>query len=138
MSSPVVKNVSKRQRDGYKTFSQWYDDENNIYIGRNAGKYAQRSASDSKWVNPFICVDYNVSSEEWVSELLAKCYEKYIRNSDELMSSLHELRGKKLGCWCKPKFCHGDVLVKLFNEKYGEHSYEEPVEKKRKTQKSEK
>jgi len=22
-----------------------------------------------------------------------------------------ELKGKTLGCWCKPKACHGDVLI---------------------------
>ena len=141
MSPPVVKNVSKRQRDGYKTFGQWFDDENNVYIARNAGKYAKRSVKDSKWVNPFICCDWDVTKEEWVSEELMRCYEKYIRNRGELMSSLHELRGKQLGCWCKPKLCHGDVLVKLYKEKYGEQSNEkneEPVEKRKKIQKTEK
>jgi hypothetical protein len=29
---------------------------------------------------------------------------------------LRQLCGKRLGCWCKPKPCHGDVLVKLINE----------------------
>jgi hypothetical protein len=32
------------------------------------------------------------------------------------MNSLHELKGKTLGCWCKKKSsdaCHGDVLVEL-------------------------
>ena len=23
---------------------------------------------------------------------------------------------KKNGCWCKPNKCHGDVLLKLYNE----------------------
>ena len=27
-----------------------------------------------------------------------------------------ELKGKTLGCFCKPKSCHGDVLVELANE----------------------
>ena len=55
------------------------------------------------------------------------------------MNSLHELKGKQLGCWCKPGVCHGDVLVKLYNEKYGEYSTEkneEPVEKRKKTHKN--
>jgi hypothetical protein len=26
---------------------------------------------------------------------------------------LEVLRGKTLGCWCKPEPCHGDVLVEL-------------------------
>jgi len=32
------------------------------------------------------------------------------------MASLHELKGKRLGCFCKPKLCHGDVLVELIND----------------------
>ena len=133
MSAPVVKNLANRQRDGYKTFSQWFDDENTVYIGRNAAKYAKRSVVDSKWVTPFICTKWDVAKEEWVSELLNECYEKYVRNS-EIIDSLHELRGKQLGCWCKPKQCHGDVLVKLYNERYGNQSRMEngePVEKKK-------
>jgi hypothetical protein len=44
-------------------------------------------------------------------------YENYILNCPELLDSLCELKGKILGCWCKPKKCHGDVLKKLV-EKY--------------------
>jgi hypothetical protein len=29
------------------------------------------------------------------------------------LGRLHELKGKKLGCWCKPQACHGDILTKL-------------------------
>jgi Domain of unknown function (DUF4326) len=27
-----------------------------------------------------------------------------------------ELKGKKLGCWCKPNACHGNVLIELADE----------------------
>lgn len=44
-------------------------------------------------------------------------YESYITdrlaNEPELVDELMKLRGKVLGCSCKPKKCHGDVLVKL-------------------------
>ena len=131
MSPPVVKNVCKsaREEEDYKSFGQWYDGENNIYIGRNAAKYAQRGVYDSKWANPFTCLDWSVSKEEWVLEDLVKCYENYVRKNPQLMNSLHELEGKQLGCWCKPGPCHGDVLVKLYKEKYEK----QPSEKKRKT-----
>ena len=131
MSPPVVKNVCKsaREEEDYKSFAQWYDGENNIYIGKNAAKYAQRSVCDSKWTSPFICLDWSVSKEERVLEDLVKCYENYVRKNPQLMNSLHELEGKQLGCWCKPGPCHGDVLVKLYKEKYEQ----QPSEKKRKT-----
>lgn len=48
-----------------------------------------------------------------------------MRSSPELMARLGELRGKTLGCWCKNKGgkgkrCHGDTLVKLVKEVFGD------------------
>lgn len=34
----------------------------------------------------------------------------------DLLAALHELDGLRLGCHCKPKACHGDVLVELIEE----------------------
>ena len=129
MPPPIVKNVcnSAREQDGYKSFSQWYDGENNVYIGRNAGKYTQRGVCDSKWANPFICCDWDAAKTEWVVEELVKSYEKYVIKNVLLMNSLHELKGKQLGCWCKPG--DGDVLVKLYKQMYEQ----QPSEKRKKT-----
>lgn len=67
-----------------------------VYIGRG-----------SKWGNPFkIGVDGN-------RQEVIKKYTKWIITQPELMSSLNELDGKILGCYCAPKACHGDVLVYL-------------------------
>lgn len=30
-----------------------------------------------------------------------------------ILSNIHLLKGKRLGCFCKPKACHGDVLARL-------------------------
>jgi len=75
-------------------------DEYDIYIGR-----------PSKWGNPF-----SIGIDGTRKEVIEK-YEKYILGNKELMNDLHELEGKILGCWCKPKACHGDVLVKLIERK---------------------
>ena len=34
-----------------------------------------------------------------------------INTNPEFKQSVLKLRGKKLGCWCAPKACHGDVIV---------------------------
>ena len=122
MSPPVVKNLKKREEDGYKSFNSWFDDEKNVYIARNTAKYTRRyDLKDSKWVNPFLCTDWNVAKEEWVVETLKNCYEDYIRKNPTLMEALSELNSKNLGCWCtKTELCHGEVLVKLYIEKFGE------------------
>lgn len=35
---------------------------------------------------------------------------------DGVMAQVPTLRGKTLGCWCKPQACPGDVLAELANE----------------------
>lgn len=77
-----------------------------VYIGR-----------PSPWGNPFSHKDgtlakFKVGS---VKEAIAQ-YEVYLRGSPELLERLETLRGKILGCWCKPGPCHGDVLIKLLEE----------------------
>lgn len=64
-----------------------------------------------KWGNP-----YHIGTHGTRSEVI-NMYEEYVRNNRELMGSLHELENKRLGCLCKPRACHGDVLVKLLKEK---------------------
>ena len=59
---------------------------------------------------------------EWMMIELLKLYEKYVRNNPFLMSSLHELKEKELGCWCTPSPCHGDILIKLYLETLAEKS----------------
>lgn len=81
-----------------------------IYIGRACNMGGWR-LKQSEWHNPF-----KVSKDMTKEQVLEK-YEERIRKSDILMSKLNELDGKVLGCWCKPQSCHGDILVKLINEK---------------------
>ena len=64
----------------------------------------------TKWGNPFI-----VGIDGDRNEVCDK-YEKWLPTQPHLMNALHELTDKILGCWCKPKRCHGDFLLKLANE----------------------
>lgn len=43
-----------------------------------------------------------------------------LSGSSELKDHLLSLRGKTLGCFCKPKSCHGDVIAKIIEELYYE------------------
>ena len=67
-----------------------------IYIGR-----------PSKWGNPF-----QVGKDRTRDEVIEK-FRNWILTQPNLLKDLHELKGKTLGCWCKPKRCHGDILVEL-------------------------
>jgi hypothetical protein len=74
-----------------------------VYIGR-----------PSQWGNPYshkigTLAQFRVNT---VKEAI-DAYEKYLLANTKLMESLHELKGKTLGCWCKPGPCHGDIIIKL-------------------------
>ncbi len=78
-----------------------------VYIGRWNAKIPVKS----KWHNPF--------RDGTKEENIAK-FKEYLLNNDELLASLHELKGKILGCWCAPSICHGDVLAELVEELFKE------------------
>lgn len=67
-----------------------------IYIGR-----------PSKWGNPFRLEDGQDRAAA------VQRYREWLMGQPELLAALPELRGKVLGCWCKPQACHGDVLAEL-------------------------
>ncbi len=75
-----------------------------VYIGRHDRRHR---LSQSKWANPF-----KVGRDGTRAEVIAK-YEAWIQTQPQLLKALPELRGKVLGCWCAPRACHGDVLVRL-------------------------
>ena len=54
--------------------------------------------------------------EDWLRGKRDISWKQDIRK--EILRRLPELKGKILGCWCKPLSCHGDVYIKLEKENY--------------------
>ena len=68
-----------------------------VYIGR-----------PSIWGNPFV-----IGRDGTRQEVIDK-FRQRLETTPELKCMVKkELKGKVLGCWCKPKLCHGDVLVEI-------------------------
>lgn len=82
----------------------------------------------SKWGNPYSHMrntraQFKVKTRR---EAIQK-YREYILTRPDLLGSLHELRGKRLGCYCAPLECHGDVLAELAdNPLIVPHNHKEP------------
>lgn len=76
-----------------------YKSAYDVYIGRG-----------SLWGNPF-------TVEEYGRGKCIELYRPYIINrlltEPALLEAFRKLEGKRLGCFCKPQPCHGDVLVDL-------------------------
>ena|SRR3972149_1870956 len=83
-------------------------DKKLLYIGRNIYMGGWKLPK-SKWANPFTLKNFD-------RETVLSKYREHILNNKELFNSIKELEGKTLACWCKPEFCHGDVLIELYKE----------------------
>jgi hypothetical protein len=104
----MIVNVKvKYIRPEYNNLKKWMEDPDNVYIGRGRVVFIDGERfpqQDSKWCNPF------------KGEGCIEKFEKYLLTfPDSDFEELKKLKGKKLGCWCKPDRCHGDVLLKYIN-----------------------
>ena len=100
------------------SFRKWVKDPSHLYIHKNLSKYLkQNNVDDSMWYKDISELQKFVNTN--VEEVdITTAYERCIRETPELWNGLDNLENKVLGCWCKPSQpCHGDVLIKLFNEK---------------------
>ena len=72
-----------------------------VYVGR-----------PSKFGNPF------VMKNEAEREIVVQRYEQWLRaeRPDLIEAAKKELRGRNLSCWCSPRHCHADVLLRIANQ----------------------
>lgn len=65
----------------------------------------------SKWGNPFA-----IGKEHGNRAQVVAKYEKWLMAQPELVAQVKaELKGKDLYCFCAPRACHGDVLLRVAN-----------------------
>lgn len=93
-----------------------------VYIGRPFGPY--KPPEEGGWQlhfgNPFYL------RRDGNRKTVIKKFEKWIRGKEYkvlepkrrrwILQNLYRLRNKRLGCFCSPKACHGDIYVKLIEE----------------------
>ena len=84
-----------------------------VYIGRRT----RNGLKESIWHNQFRLADRHNASDR--AAVIARYRDWLLFSLEpraiECRSKLQELRGKRLGCWCHPLPCHGDVLVEFVN-----------------------
>ncbi len=82
-------------------------DKFDMYIGRGS------KAMDGYFGNPF-----KLNDESERAEVVAR-YKRWFWdrvNSDiTFRERVMALKGKRLGCFCSPRMCHGDVIVAWLN-----------------------
>jgi hypothetical protein len=77
-----------------------------VYVGRAMYRGGWRLPA-SPFANPF-----RIGVDGDREQVIAK-YRDYLLGRPDLLALLPDLRGKRLGCWCKPLPCHADVIAEL-------------------------
>ena len=95
----ITRVVNIKKEPSYKTNNNTSTYE---YIGR--GSY---------WGNPYALYENGDSREDVIRQFKYDFdYEKF-PNKEKI--EVHKLAGKRLGCFCKPEACHGDILADYLN-----------------------
>ncbi len=80
-------------------------------VNIRADDYDVDISRPGRWGNPFrIPIDGNRPT---VIKKHRKWFMRRLLREPELWIALRHLRGKRLGCHCKPEACHGDLLALL-------------------------
>ncbi|KAA5522517.1 DUF4326 domain-containing protein [Haemophilus seminalis] len=86
-----------------------------VYIGRNPN----RTPNTPNWSNPYSMYDFQIGEEplsrEDVIHQFAYGFERENLPTNLTKADALQLRGKVLGCHCKPLACHGDILADYLN-----------------------
>jgi len=78
-----------------------------VYIGR-AGK-----GKDGYFGNPFKLNSFEPRGT--TIEPYRKYFYDRLETDSDFKNRIYELKGKTLGCFCKPHECHGDVIAEYLN-----------------------
>lgn len=88
-----------------------YKEDYDVYIGRG-----------SEWGNPFTHIKTSSTKAKFVVNTREESIDKFrwylidkITSDPSCLERLKLLKGKRLGCFCKPKSCHGDILKEVID-----------------------
>jgi len=107
-------------RPKFSNLKEWMNEPNNFYIGRSGVVFIDSvrfPPEQSIFANPFKINkkgDNNGTRDEVIAKYKSWINQKIQENS-KIKLELLNLKGKTLGCWCKPEKCHGDVLLELID-----------------------
>lgn len=84
----------------------------NLYKDRDYDEYIGRpgQGQEGYFGNPF-----SKHTREENIKLFKRYFYARLKTDPTFKRRVHELKGKKLGCFCKPKPCHGDVIADYLN-----------------------
>lgn len=114
---PEVVNVRVADiRPEHNDLKEWMDEPGHLYIGRRGVVFIIDKATRQKkrypeqsspYANPYSLKKYTRQ------ECLALYREHLSANPLTIAQKEQILNATKLGCWCAPEPCHGDILIEF-------------------------
>ena len=82
-------------------------------VNKHKEKYDVYIGRGSLFGNP-----YEVGRDGTLEQVLVryKTWFNFLLNDKKFVKELEKLRGKRIGCFCKPKPCHGDIIAEYLNK----------------------
>ena len=80
-------------------------------VNKKHSRYDVDIGRPSIWGNPYI-----IGRDGDRATVVAKYKEHFLGSFHLKQLATEKLKGKVLGCYCKPEACHGDVIVEFLEE----------------------
>jgi Domain of unknown function (DUF4326) len=77
-----------------------------VYVGRAMTRGGWR-LKQSPLASPF------TPGRDGTREAVVAKYRTYLLGRPDLLALLPDLKGRRLGCWCVPLPCHGEVIAEI-------------------------
>lgn len=84
-----------------------------VYIGRGKGGIILPPPEKGCFGNPFPVKKYGLRGS--IDRFVVYFYDR-VETDLEFRSAVLKLKDQKIGCFCKPKECHGDVIKQWLDE----------------------
>jgi len=89
--------------------------EGDVYIGRAHSSAKYGTYPESPWSNPYQMSQDTPEFRKQVCEHYQVHIDAKLARKELSIDTL--VHAKRLGCWCKPKQCHGDYLALLIERR---------------------
>ena len=80
-------------------------------VNKKHSSYDVDIGRPSIWGNPYI-----IGRDGDRATVIAKYKEHFLASFHLKQLATEKLKGKVLGCYCKPEACHGDVIVEFLED----------------------
>lgn len=83
-----------------------------VNVSRHGKENVRMIDRDTRFGNPFrLEEDGGDYTRDESVDRYETWFKEKIKEDEHFRVAVEELRGETLGCWCKPKRCHGDVIL---------------------------